>query len=244
MNKVVMITGGSKGIGKAVAMKLSDLGHKVIVCSRTKKDMDSLSIRASVKTEFCDVKHYDHVKKLFENVMNEYGRIDVLINCAGILGPMGHFEDNDINAWVDAMDINLIGTVNCVHQALPIMKKQHYGRIITFCGGGVGGSKLEPGFSAYSTSKFAVAGFVESIAKEVSFFGIQINAISPGPIDTDMARQRWVKGNPPDKVVDLILFLINTEKEVNGKVISAVWDDYQNVDYSKESLFNLRRISE
>jgi NAD(P)-dependent dehydrogenase (short-subunit alcohol dehydrogenase family) len=241
MNKVVMITGGSKGIGKALAMKFSDMGYKVVICSRTRKDLDDIAIRATLRTEFCDVRHKDHVKKLFENVMNEYGRIDVLINCAGILGPMGHLEDNDINEWRNAIDTNLMGTVNCVHEVIPIMRKQKSGRIINFAGGGVGGNKLEPGFSAYATSKFAVAGFTETISKELDFFNIQINAVSPGAVNTDMANQRWVKGDSPDKIVELIVFLVTTDKNINGKMISAVWDDYQNTDYTKESIYNLRR---
>lgn len=242
MNKVIVITGGSKGIGRAMAMKFSDMNYKVIVCGRNKKDLHDLSICSNAQIEFCDVRLPDHVKRLFENVMSEYGHVDVLINCAGILGPMGRLEDNDFWEWYDAIKVNLLGTVNCVYEVIPIMKKQHSGRIITMIGGGIGGNDLPIGFSAYNTSKYAVAGFTECIAQEIDLFGIQINGISPGAVDTDMARQRFVKGQSPDKAVELAVFLATTDKHINGKIISATHDDYKNEDYTKKSIFNLRRV--
>jgi 3-oxoacyl-[acyl-carrier protein] reductase len=242
MEKVVLITGGSKGIGKAAALKFHGLGYKIAICSKTKSELDEIESKTNALAVFCDVRCPDHVKKLFETVMIKYGRIDVLVTAAGILGPNGHLEDNDINEWKDAIDVNLIGTVNCVQEAIPIMRTQNFGRIISFCGGGVGGDKIGPGFSAYTTSKFAVAGFVEALSKELCFFDITINAVSPGAVDTDMARQRWVKGGSPDPVVDLIAFLASSNKKINGKILSAVWDDYRGTDYSKESIFTLRRV--
>ena len=243
MDKVVLITGGSKGIGKAAAIRFYELGYKVAICSKTKDELDDVATKVNGLAVFCDVRCPDHVKKLFEIVMKRYERIDVLVNCAGILGPSGHLEDNSISDWKDTIDVNLLGTVNCVHEAIPIMRAQNYGRIVTFCGGGVGGDKLGPGFSAYTTSKFAVAGFTEAMSKELCFYDITINAVSPGAIDTDMARQRWVKGDSPDKVVDLIAFLAVSNKKINGKVISVKWDNYREADYSKESLFTLRRVA-
>jgi NAD(P)-dependent dehydrogenase (short-subunit alcohol dehydrogenase family) len=240
--KVVVITGGSKGIGKATAIRFSELGYRVIICSRTKKEIDEVSRQISCGSFFCDVRYPDHVKKMFDSIKEQEGRIDVLVNCAGILGPMGHLEDSNINEWKDAIDTNLIGTVSCIQQAIPIMKKQRSGHIINFCGGGVGGDKLPIGFSAYNTSKFAVGGFTEAVSKELSFHNIKINAISPGAIDTDMARSRWVKGTSPDKVVDLIVFLATTDKNINGRIISAVWDNYKDETYENESLFTLRRV--
>jgi NAD(P)-dependent dehydrogenase (short-subunit alcohol dehydrogenase family) len=247
MDKVALITGGSKGIGKAVAIRFAELGYNVAICSKTKDELDAvlseINKNGNAVAFFCDVRCPDHVKKLFQSVIKVYGRIDALINCAGILGPHGHLENNDLAAWKDTIDVNLLGTVNCVHEAIPIMREQNFGRIVTFCGGGVGGDKLEPGYSAYATSKFAVGGFTEAMSKELCFFDITINAVSPGAIDTDMARQRWVKGDAPDKIVDLIAFLASSDKNINGRILSAKWDDYHNADYSKPSLFMLRRVT-
>lgn len=242
MEKVAVITGGSKGIGKALAIRLLSMEYEVVVCSRSIKDLASMLVDFNTHIEFCDVRHYDHVKKLFENVIEKYGRVDVLATCAGILGPMGHLEDCLMSAWSDTIQTNLIGTVNCTYEAIPIMKKQNYGRIITFCGGGIGGDKLEPGFSAYTTSKFAVGGFTEAMSKELDFYNITINAVSPGAIDTDMARRRWIKGGLPEKVVDLIQYLITTDKKINGRIISANWDNYKDETYENKNLFTLRRV--
>jgi NAD(P)-dependent dehydrogenase (short-subunit alcohol dehydrogenase family) len=245
MDKVVLITGGSKGIGKAAAIKFTELGYRVAICAKTKDEIDNVVTATGCFAVFCDVRCPDHVKKLFGAVMKRFGRIDVLVNCAGILGPHGHLEDNSLVEWKDAIDVNLIGTVNCVHEAIPIMRAQNYGRIVTFCGGGVGGNDIGPGFSSYTTSKFAVAGFTEAMSKELCFFDITINAVSPGAIDTDMARQRWVKGDKPDKVIELITFLATANKKINGKVISAKWDDYRETNYIKNpNLFMLRRVVE
>jgi len=242
--KVVLITGGSKGIGKAAALKFHELGYRIAICSKTKTELDEVADKTNALAVFCDVRCPDHVKKMVDAVVAAYGRIDVLVNCAGILGPQGHLEDNDISAWKDCIDVNLIGTVNCVKEVFPIMKKQGFGRIVTFAGGGVGGDKIEPGFSAYATSKFAVAGFTEAMSKELQFYDITINAVSPGAIDTDMARQRWVKGDSPDKIVELITYLAVAPKKINGKVLSAKWDDYKNADYTKQNLFMLRRVAQ
>ena len=206
-----------------------DDDYFVITCSRT-------------RPYYCDVRLYDHVERMFKDIIQERGKIDVLINCAGVLGPMGRLEDCYIANWKDAIEVNLMGTVNCVQQALPHMKEHNFGRIINFCGGGVGGKNLPVGFSAYNTSKYAIAGFTETIAQEVDAYDITINAISPGAVDTNMARSRFVKGTSPKKAIELAEFLITTEKKVNGKVISANHDDYRNTDYTKESIYNFRRV--
>lgn len=228
--KVILITGGSRGIGKALAEYLEKKHYyDVATCSKT-------------EPIYCDVRYYDHVIHLFDFIIQKYDRIDVLINCAGVLGPMGRLENSQIRDWKDTIDVNLMGTVNCVHQAIPYMRKQNYGRIINFCGGGVGGSNLPVGFSAYNTSKYAIAGFTETVASELEAYDITINAISPGAIDTEMARSRFVKGTKPDKVIELVDFLLTTDKKINGKVISANRDDYRHADYTKDSMYNLRRV--
>lgn len=243
MDKVVVITGGARGIGKAMAMAFAKLNYNVVICSRTKAELDEAEkeIGKNCSSFFCDVRFPDYVKRFFNFVIEKHGRIDVLINCAGILGPIGPLEKNDIGKWKDAIDINLMGTVNCVHEVIPIMKKQEFGRIIVMCGGGVGGKSIPPGFTAYTTSKFAIAGFTELVGKELKYFDIKINAISPGAVNTRMAKKRWVDGSSPDRAVKLATFLATTKLDVNGKALSAKWDDYEHFK-DKESLYTLRRV--
>jgi 3-oxoacyl-[acyl-carrier protein] reductase len=271
-DKVVIITGGSQGIGREMAMEFARLKARVIICSRTKKDLDAVTQEIESAGGLCesmvvDVSDTLQVRNMFEHVANKYGRTDVLITCAGIYGPIGPLETNDIKAWERAISINLVGTVNAVHSAIPIMKKQKHGKMITLCGGGIGG-EIKPNFSAYVTSKAAVAGFTEAIAKEVKDYNIQINAISPGAVNTRLLdevlaaggkagkdffekskKQKTDGGTPPEKVTKLAVFLAGSESDfITGKVLSAVWDDYKSFHKTKDRvegpLFNLRRIDD
>ena len=272
--KVVLITGGSQGIGKCMAIEFSKHNSRVIVCSRTKRDLDKVKdeIKAfggSCECFVTDVSNIVHVKKLFQNVMNLYGEIHVLINCAGIYGPIGTLDKNDIKMWKKTIDINLIGVVHTTHCVIPIMKKQKQGKIINISGGGIGGPNINPNFSAYTTSKAAVAGFTEIIARELKSSNIQVNAISPGAVNTRLLdqvleagelagkdffekskKQRIEGGTPPEKAVRLAIFLATTRSDhINGKLLSAVWDNYENFDKIKNkiaesSFYNLRRIDD
>lgn len=242
MKKVVLITGGGRGIGKAIAIAFAKKAYQVIIMSRTKEELDATAkeIGLECKTFVNDVCYLHDTNWVFNRIMNTYGRIDVLINCAGVAGPIGALEDVDIGEWENTIDINLVGTVNCTKLAIPIMKKQGNGSIINFCGGGVGGDNIKPNLSAYITSKFAVAGFTEAISKELADTDIKINAISPGAVDTQMAKLHGVKGDTPEKVVGLALFLAETDNNISGKLISAKWDDYENLD---TTYYNLRRTT-
>ena len=150
-----------------------------------------------------------------------------------------------------------------------IMKKQKQGKIINVSGGGIGGPNINPNFSAYTTSKAAVAGFTEVIAKELKSFNIQVNVISPGAVNTRLLdqvleageiagkdflekskKQKIDGGTTPEKAAKLAIFLATTESDhITGKLLSAVWDNYENFDKMKNkiaesSFYNLRRIDD
>ena len=262
--KVVLVTGGSLGIGRAMAEEFARNGAKVIICSRTLSDLGKASEDIKSRHGFCDsiaadVSSRDSVKELFDYVGKKHGRLDVLVNCAGVLGPVAPLESADADAWEKTIGINLIGTVNCVRHAIPIMKRQGHGKIINLAGGGVGSPGITPNVSAYISSKMAVAGFTEAVSKELKQFNIQVNAISPSPVDTRMLEQvqkarklageAILKGATPEKAVALAVYLASDESFVTGKVISAVWDDYSRFDEIKDklentSLYNFRRIDD
>jgi NAD(P)-dependent dehydrogenase (short-subunit alcohol dehydrogenase family) len=272
MNKVVIITGGSQGIGRSMALKFAGLGAKVMICSRTKEDLGVVVGEITSSGGVCesfvaDVSDAAQVKDAFERIVRGHGRIDVLVTCAGVYGPIGPLETNDAKAWEKAISVNLIGTMNAVHSVIPVMKKQGHGKIITMCGGGIGG-EVKPNFSAYVTSKAAVAGFTEAVAKELKGCNVQINAISPGAVNTRLLdevlaagekagkdfleksrKQKMDGGTPPEKATELAVFLASEESDfVTGKVLSAIWDDYRNFHRVKDklegSLYNLRRIDD
>lgn len=272
--KVVLITGGGQGIGKCMAIEFSKHDSKVIICSRTKRDLDKLKneIKAfggSCECFVADVSDIVQIKRLFQNVMNLYGEIHVLINCAGIYGPIGALDTNDMEMWKKTININLIGVVHTTHCVIPIMKKQKQGKIINISGGGIGGPNINPNFSAYTASKAAVVAFTEVMARELKSSNIQVNAISPGAVNTRLLdqvlgtgelagidffekskKQKIEGGTPPEKAAKLAIFLATTRSDhITGKLLSAVWDDYENFDKIKNKLeetsfYNLRRIDD
>lgn len=139
---------------------------------------------------------------------------DIVINCAGIYGPIGRFHKNDLEEWHKTINVNLLGTVNVCHAVLKRMKK---GKIINMSGGGA--LYPRPRFSAYATSKAGVVRFTETIAKE--YPNVQINCIAPGFIRTKMTKniQKSRKSQSMDKVIKAVKYIINSN--VTGKVIHA-----------------------
>lgn len=270
-DKVVLITGGSQGIGKCMAIEFAKLGSKIIILSRTETDLKKVMKEIKDNNGICDyfkadVTNFEEVNDIFEKISQKYGNINVLINCAGIYGPIGLLENNNFSEWKQALEINVFGTINCTKQIIPIMKRQNMGKIINLCGGGVGSDNLKPNFSSYITSKYAIAGFTEVMSKELREYNIQINAISPGAVNTRFldqviaakensgkdfyeksVKQQLDGGTPPEKAADLAIFLSTKNANfISGKIISAVWDEYttfSNIEnFDKKSLFTLRRI--
>jgi len=213
-----------------------------------------------------DVSKKEDIERMVRLTMQEFSKVDILVNNAGILGPVGPVVDNDIEEWVKTININLIGMFLCTKMVLPIMIERRHGKIINLSGGGATGPR--PRFSAYATSKAAVVRFTETLAEEVKEFNIQVNAIAPGALDTQMhdqvlavgeaagegelALSRRVKegrGTPFELPAGLAVFLASDESDgLTGRLISAVWDDWRSM--SKErieeimsgELYTLRRI--
>lgn len=271
-NKIVLITGGSLGIGKCMAKKFAMNNARVIICSRNQQELDDaaaeISAVGSCEGMAVDVSMPDKVRQLIDYVSKKHGRLDVLINCAGIYGPIGPLETTDAVLWEQAIKINLIGTVNCIRHAIPVMKQQGSGKIINMAGGGVGSTNIPPNLSAYTASKAAISGFTEAMARELKDFNIQVNAISPGPVNTRLLdqvlkagestgrefleksrKQKADGGTSPEKAAALALFLAGDDSNfVTGKTLSAVWDDYGHFHEIRQrldsSLYNLRRIDD
>ncbi len=168
MARVAVITGQSRGLGAVLASRFRDDGYAVPSCRRSDLEIrDPESIIAYVSRVLC-----------------EYGRIDILINNAAILGPVGPLETGP--DWTETLQVNLIGPVALMAAVIPIMKDQHYGRIINIAGGGATGPL--PRRAAYAASKTALIRATESVAEELSGTGVEANAVLPGPMPTDMMR--------------------------------------------------------
>lgn len=267
--KVAVVTGGSQGIGRAMAIEFAKAGYVTIILARTEPDVRKAAGEIS-KAGKCagmalDVSDSAAVASVFGEIARKYGRIDVLVCCAGIYGPIGILEENDPLLWKQAIDVNLCGTVYCARAAIPLMKKRGFGRIITMAGGGVGGPNIKPNLSSYITSKFAICGFVEALSSELAGSNITINAISPGAVNTRLLEQvlsagekagkkfleaskaqKEKGGTPPEIAAKMALFLAGESAgRISGRTISAVWekpDALANMEISGGSIYALRRI--
>lgn len=271
-NKTAIITGGARGIGFAIAKELVNQGVKVVVCSRTKLDLDKALKLLNTKEEvafgmICDVSSMSDCKGLITFAQKKLGMIDILINNAGVYGPIGSFEKINIEDFKKTIEINLIGMVYCSYLVIPIMKNNGSGKIINVCGAGVGGGTL-PKFTAYFTSKFAVAGFTEVLSDELREENIQVNAISPGPVNTylnkylieqgprksgeemykNAIRQQKEGGVSPELTSKLVAYLVSSDaNHITGRLLSARWNPSERLKVVKDfnnSLFKLRKINE
>lgn len=269
-DKVVFITGASGTIGKVIATLFLNKGSKVAVFSRSIKMtiVDEWGIDTNIGELFPlkgDITDFDQINSAITNTIDKYGKIDALINCAGIIGPIGPIEQNSIDDWVRTINTNLIGIYFAIKTILPFMLEAKRGKIINFSGGGAAYGREN--FSAYSASKAGVVRLTESVSMELFDKNIQINAIAPGAIlskmwseverlgneagemaNSELTRLKQSSNNPIEPLLDLIKFLL-TEKSnfLTGKLISAKYDDWKDFDNKQEmirnsDLYTLRRM--
>ena len=190
-NKVSIVTGASKGIGKAIAKIFAQAGTHVVCVSRTKDDLNILKKEilndgGSVSIYSCDVSNFDEVEGLIKNTVEEFSKIDIIVNNAGITrdGLIMRMSDED---WNTVIDINLKGTFNAIKAVSRQMMKQRSGRIINISS--VVGLKGNAGQANYAASKAGIIGLTKSSSKELASRGITVNCIAPGYIATDMTDQ-------------------------------------------------------
>ena len=191
--RVALVTGGSRGFGRAVALALGREGADVAVNYREHAAAAAEVVAALEKTGRravalqADVGREPEVRALVDGVLTRLGRLDVLVNNAGIMD-RGMFHEVPVEQYATMFATNVMGTLFCAHHALPAMIERRYGRIINLSSqlarAGVGTG----GFAAYATTKGAVESFTRALAHEVGSHGITVNAIAPGGIDTDMSR--------------------------------------------------------
>lgn len=269
--KVAIVTGGSRGIGLAIARALGKDGARVAIASRTQRELDEG--RAALEREgvdaiakATDVARVEDAQALVEAVISRWGRVDVLVNNAGVNGAIGRIDECDAAEWRLAFEVNVFGTMHMCRAVLPAMRARRQGKIVNLAGGGVGGPGVAPRVSAYTASKAAVVQFTESLAREVAGDGVQVNAIAPGAVVTEMTAyvvaagpekagkelyertraQREQGGESPELAARLVAWLASDKSgALTGKMLSAKWDKVDAIDIASanpSSLFALRRI--
>lgn len=191
-NPITVITGTRKGIGKALSKYYVDKGHAVIGCSRSPIDWELNGYQHFL----CDVADEAGVKKMFSSIRKEYGRLDNVINNAGIAS-MNHIFLTPLSTVEKIMRTNVHGTFLFCREAAKLMKKNSYGRIINFSTVATP-LKLE-GEAIYAASKAAIISLTEVLARELAEFGITVNAVGPTPVQTDLIR------SVPQEKIDRLL---------------------------------------
>jgi NAD(P)-dependent dehydrogenase (short-subunit alcohol dehydrogenase family) len=230
-DKVAIITGGSRGIGRGVAVAFANEGAFVAIVGRNKTVCDETAsfITKNGGTAIAisaDVSKEADVTDMVALTIEKLHRIDLLVNSAAVNLPYRVVTDVTLDDWNRIIGVNLTGIFLCCKAVLPQMKKQHSGKIINFSS--IGGLSGAPGRAPYRASKAAIINFTECLAAEVKEFGIDVNTICPCVVDTDMLRetkQTVAIPNipmPPEEMAEVAVFLASPQgRAITGTTINA-----------------------
>jgi 3-oxoacyl-[acyl-carrier protein] reductase len=201
--RVVVVTGGSRGIGRSVAFRFAEEKARLIILHYDPDDRDSLETRHQLTGLGCspeihkiDVSSKEQVDSVFKDIISTYGKVDVLVNNAGIArdGLLLRMSEDD---WDLVLDVNLKSVFNCTKAVLRSMIKQRKGSVVSIAS--IAGQIGNAGQANYAASKAGIMGFTKAIAREVASRGITVNAVAPGFIETEMTAEL------PDKVIESYL---------------------------------------
>jgi 3-oxoacyl-[acyl-carrier protein] reductase len=270
-----IITGANQGLGRTIADAYVRAGASVLLVARgetlLREVHDELAPLATqpgqrVAKMVGDVSRPECCDEVVRHAREVLPDLTVLVNNAGVYGPMGPLEEVDWNHWVEAVSINLFGTVLMCRALIPVLRARGYGKIINLSGGGA--TAPLPRISAYAASKAAVVRMTETLAEELRDAHVDVNAIAPGALNTRLLEQvlaagpdrvgrsfyeRSLKqqaegGSPPEKGAALAVFLGSAASDgITGRLLSAVWDDWSGLSARRERLaasdiYTLRRV--
>src|SRR6195256_3772579 len=237
---VVLITGALTGIGRATALAFAREGARMVVSGRRHEAGQALAAELrnlGAEAEFVrvDVRHDDEVRNLINQTVARFGRLDVAVNNAGTEGKPGPVTEQSTESYAATFDTNVLGTVLSMKHELRVMQNQGHGSIVNLSS--TMGHKAAPGASIYIASKHAVEGLTKSAALEGAAFGVRVNAVAPGPIETAMLdritgnadrKAGLVAGVPlkragaPEEVAKAIVFLTSDKASfVTGQIVSV-----------------------
>src|SRR5215218_10139047 len=186
-NKIAIVTGGTKGIGRAIAEALIKAGAQVAITARNEEEIGSTvaelkKLGAGTAAGYvCDVRDYEQVKTACSTIAKEFGGLDILINNAGV-GIFASVESMSIEDFRTVLETNVFGVFYCCHEAIPLMKQRGGGYIINISS--LAGANPHPQMAAYNASKFGLNGFSEALMQEVRHDGIKVSYIMPGSVNT------------------------------------------------------------
>lgn len=271
-NKIALITGGSRGIGFAIAKKFLLNGSSLILASRRKKELgEALDLLNTYKID-SNQKIYSHnvdlslleeVKIFCEKYLSNH-KIDILVNCAGVVGEYGEIHIENIDAFQKTLNVNLISPIILCSYIAKNFKDKKYGKIINISGGG--STSQLPELNMYSLSKTSLVRYTENLSEQLKKYNVDVNALAPGAVMTDM-NKKILESDPcevgenyhkklkkilsngganPDIAAELAVFLASKDSDgLSGKLISALWDNWKELDIKQimnSDIYNLRRI--
>ncbi|HEY7248026.1 MAG TPA: SDR family NAD(P)-dependent oxidoreductase [Xanthobacteraceae bacterium] len=189
--RVAVVTGGAQGIGRSIAERLLASGAAVAVWDRdlemASRSCQELSLRGKVIPAECDTRSLSAVERARDATLNELGRVDLLVNNAGIAGPNMPTWEYPTSAWNEVVETNLYGTFHCCRAVVPFMIEQDYGRIVNIAS--IAGKEGNPNAGAYSASKAGVIALTKSLGKELARYNITVNCITPAAARTGLFSQ-------------------------------------------------------
>ena len=273
-NRAAIITGANQGLGKSIARAFVQAGANILLCARD--EVKLIGVQTELKS-LCgtgqrveamrtDVSKREEVDRLVSFALASFPQIHILVNNAGVYGPKGPIENVNWDEWVQAVEINLMGSILIARALLPHFRANHYGKIIQLSGGGA--TAPLPFISAYAASKAGIVRFMETLAEEVKEEGIDVNSIAPGALNTRLLnevldagpdkvgksfyerslKQKMEGGAPFERGSDLAVFLASAKSDgITGKLVSAIWDPWDHFpehmeDLKKSDIYTLRRI--
>jgi len=217
-----LITGGSRGIGKAVAAAFAREGAKLALCARSADELQQTvaelrRMKAKAEGWPCDVTIESSVKDFVHEAQRAFGRIDILVNNAGVMTRPAPMVELEVRKWDYTIAVNLRGPFLVTQAVLPFMLKQKSGSVINVSS--TIGRGAYANFVAYATSKWGLEGFTQTLAAELRSSHIQVNSVEPGYVATKLTGYR---GSNPESVTDVFVYLASDEsKSVTGKMLSA-----------------------
>ncbi|MEB8102701.1 SDR family oxidoreductase [Staphylococcus xylosus] len=220
-NKVAIVTGASSGIGASIAETLSQHGVKVVLTGRNETRLSDVAkqlrenSQSEIDTHIVDVTQKDEVAKLVKETENKFGRVDILVNSAGLMLSSA-ITDGDVEAWENMIDVNVKGTLYGINAVLPIFLNQTTGHIINIAS--ISGFEVTKQSTLYSASKAALHTITQGLEKELAKTGVRVTSISPGMVDTPLSGNTdWGsrKKLDPQDIAEAVVYALQQPSHVN-----------------------------